>query len=149
MNLNCLTTYLMRHHFKHFSCDTKINMDAVRLLHAIQQHENVNRRNRDRVMRDHVDPYEFYNNRELLDRFRFNREGLLYIEDLVQEAIERETQRSKALSVRQQLCLALRFYACGSFQQVKIKQLSTVIIMGDQFIVWVGGVCVCHVVVPC
>ena len=85
----------MRHHFKHFSCDTKTNMDAVRLLHAIQQHENVNRRNRERVMKDHVDPYDFYNNSELVDRFRFNREGLLFIENLVQQALERETLKKQ------------------------------------------------------
>lgn len=51
-------------------------------------------------------------------RYRFGKEGIAVIEDLVRKDIEKDTERSKALTVEEQVLLALRFYASGSFLQV-------------------------------
>jgi hypothetical protein len=61
------------------------------------------------------DHLERYNNHKLFKRYRFERDGILYICDLVRNDLERETKRAKALSVEVQVLLALRFFASGAF----------------------------------
>ncbi|XP_052761947.1 putative nuclease HARBI1 [Mya arenaria] len=55
---------------------------------------------------------------ELRRRFRFGRRGIEYLADLLREDLARETDRSCSLSVEEQVCIALRYYASGSFMQV-------------------------------
>ncbi|XP_071118415.1 putative nuclease HARBI1 [Haliotis cracherodii] len=59
-----------------------------------------------------------YTDSELRDRYRFGRESINYIANILREDLERPTQRSHALNVHQQLMIAFRFYASGSFLQV-------------------------------
>lgn len=55
---------------------------------------------------------------ELRQRYRFGREGILFVSNLLHDDLVRETNRNHSLSVEQQVMIALRFYASGSFLQV-------------------------------
>ena len=59
-----------------------------------------------------------YTNEELRTRYRFGRESIMYITDLLAEDLRRNTQRNHPISPLQQVLIALRFYASGSFLQV-------------------------------
>uniref|UniRef100_A0A3B1JAG5 Putative nuclease HARBI1 n=1 Tax=Astyanax mexicanus TaxID=7994 RepID=A0A3B1JAG5_ASTMX len=51
-------------------------------------------------------------------RFRFGREDILFISNLPRSHLESATLRSQALTVEEQVLIALRFYASGAFYQV-------------------------------
>ena len=51
-------------------------------------------------------------------RFRFGRQGIGYITNLIADELRRSTRRNHALPPLQQVLIALRFYASGSFLQV-------------------------------
>ena len=55
---------------------------------------------------------------ELRARYRFGRESILFITNLVARDISRNTRRNHALHPLRQVLIALRFYASGSFLQV-------------------------------
>ena len=61
---------------------------------------------------------ENFTDEELRNRFRFGRQGIGYITNLVADEIHRSTRRNHALPALQQVLIALRFYASGSFLQV-------------------------------
>jgi hypothetical protein len=55
---------------------------------------------------------------EIRKRYRFSRQGVCFLTDLLKEELERPIKRSHALSVEKQILIALRFYASGNFLQV-------------------------------
>ena len=55
---------------------------------------------------------------ELRSRYRFGRHAINYITNLLHEDLVRDTQRGHALDPQQQVLIALRFFASGSFLQV-------------------------------
>ena len=55
---------------------------------------------------------------ELKTRYRFSKNSIEFIADLISEDIERDTKRNKALSPFTQVLIFLQFVASGSFQQV-------------------------------
>ncbi len=55
---------------------------------------------------------------ELRARYRFGRNSINYITNLLREDLSRDTQRGHALEPEQQVLIALRFFASGSFLQV-------------------------------
>ncbi|VDI44044.1 Hypothetical predicted protein, partial [Mytilus galloprovincialis] len=57
-------------------------------------------------------------NEELRERYRFGREGINFISNLVSDDITRKTKRNHALTVPQMVMVTLRFLATGSFLQV-------------------------------
>ncbi|CAG2198669.1 HARBI1 [Mytilus edulis] len=59
-----------------------------------------------------------YTDTELRARYRFGREGILFLSDLLRDMLTRQTNRNHALSVEQQIMVTLRFLASGSFFQV-------------------------------
>ncbi|XP_061193223.1 putative nuclease HARBI1 [Saccostrea echinata] len=71
-----------------------------------------------RCFRAAADPLQGWSDEELHKRYRFSRRGIAFIVELLSEDLERATKRSHALSVEQQILMALRFYASGSFLQV-------------------------------
>ena len=78
----------------------------------------VNRR-ADRVFRREIDNIlQYYDDTELRKRYRFGRETINFIVNLVQDEISPETNRTHAVSATNQVLITLRFLACGSFQQV-------------------------------
>ena len=73
---------------------------------------------RRRVYVERAKPLEQYTTEELYARFRFGNADIKYIADLVRPKLQRRTHRSHSLSVEEQVLIALRFYASGTFYQV-------------------------------
>ncbi|KAK0148591.1 putative nuclease HARBI1 [Merluccius polli] len=63
---------------------------------------------------------EQYSNDELYARYRFGRDDIAFICNILRPRLERATLRSHALTVEEQvlIVIALRFYASGSFYEV-------------------------------
>ena len=59
-----------------------------------------------------------YTDEELRARYRFGKESINYITNLLADNLRRKTNRNHPLSALQQVLIALRFYASGSFLQV-------------------------------
>ena len=59
-----------------------------------------------------------FTDEEIRDRYRFRRDSIRFICDVVEPDIQRPTQRNHALSVEQQVLASLRFLASGCFYQV-------------------------------
>ena len=59
-----------------------------------------------------------FTDEELRAHYRFKRESILFITNLVADDITCNTQRNHALSPLHQVLIALRFYASGDFLQV-------------------------------
>ena len=53
--------------------------------------------------------------RELSERFKFGKDGINYLCNLLHDKLDRPTKRSQSLPVLQQILIALRFYATGNF----------------------------------
>ncbi|KAH7970216.1 hypothetical protein HPB49_001124 [Dermacentor silvarum] len=88
-------------------------MAAVRLVRLELIVELLIRRGR--LCRDRTDTFEVFEEDELQGRFRFGRAGIAYLAELLRDEIEHLTRRSHALNVEQQLGLAIKFFATGSF----------------------------------
>ena len=73
---------------------------------------------KERVHRREIEPFECYTERELRSRYRFGREGLEFIVDLLTDEISPSTRRSHSLSAEEQVLITLRFLASGSFLEV-------------------------------
>jgi len=73
---------------------------------------------RQRVHTERPKPLQQYTTEELYNRFRFGFDDINYIADLVRPQLQCRTLRSHALTVEEQVLIALRFYACGTFYQV-------------------------------
>ena len=59
-----------------------------------------------------------FTDEELRSRYRFGRESIEFLSELLRDDIERDTSRNHALSTTVQVLVALRFFASGSFLQV-------------------------------
>uniref|UniRef100_A0A8C2JJH1 Putative nuclease HARBI1 n=1 Tax=Cyprinus carpio TaxID=7962 RepID=A0A8C2JJH1_CYPCA len=59
-----------------------------------------------------------YTTEELYVRLRFGKADIEYLVNLLRPKLQHRTQRSHGLSVEDQILIALRFYACGTFYQV-------------------------------
>ena len=80
---------------------------------------DVGRRRRERKFRAGTQSdIDDYSDEELRVRYRFRRESILFITNLVAGDISRNTRRNHALPPLLQVLIALRFYASGSFLQV-------------------------------
>ena len=60
-------------------------------------------------------PLHDLNDKDFFNRYRFSKENFRRIVDIFRTELEHPTQHSNALSAELQLCIALRFYATGSF----------------------------------
>ena len=70
---------------------------------------------RERVFRDRINPLERYDDRELIDRYRFRRVDILWLTELIGDDIDHPLPRQGSLPPVLQLCIALQYYATGSF----------------------------------
>ena len=59
-----------------------------------------------------------YTDEELRARYRFGRQSILYITNLLARDLRRSTAQNHALTPLHQVLIALRFFASGSFLQV-------------------------------
>ncbi|KAM6997229.1 putative nuclease HARBI1 [Tautogolabrus adspersus] len=98
----------MAHRFE--SWDNLEDEDDRRVLPAVLR--------RQRVLRDRLNPLEMYDDFDLFSRFRFPRAKIQRITDLLATDLRHETDRNGALSRLLQVCLALRYFATGSFQNL-------------------------------
>ncbi|CAC5407309.1 HARBI1 [Mytilus coruscus] len=73
---------------------------------------------KDRVFRGTISHLTNLNDDELRRRYRFGKDSIAYLCDLLQDRHSRSNNKSTALTVEQQVCIALRYYASGSFLQV-------------------------------
>ncbi len=73
---------------------------------------------RQRVFRHHLNPLEYYDEVDLITKYRFNANGIGYINGLVGDTLRRSTLRNNALDTLQVVCAGLRFLTTGSFQMV-------------------------------
>ena len=78
----------------------------------------VNAIRRERVFRDRLNPLDIFDDTELYSRFRFDREGIMMIIDLLDAELSHLTQQNHALPTSLQVFITLRYYASGSFQSV-------------------------------
>ncbi|XP_065123989.1 putative nuclease HARBI1 isoform X2 [Paramisgurnus dabryanus] len=69
---------------------------------------------RERVFRDRQNPLAFPDD-YLYKRYGFSAEGIVYLCRLLEQHIKNPTRRSHAISVPQMLCIALRFFASGTY----------------------------------
>lgn len=67
-----------------------------------------------RILRDRQDPLAQCDN-VLIERYRFSREGIIYLTNLLDPYVKSSTRRSRALTTAQTVCIALRFFASGTF----------------------------------
>lgn len=91
---------------------------AAHLIFLHDQAQELERRRRPRIFRDREHPLDRFDDIELYQRFRFDRPGIQYLSDLLLDEIEPQTNRNKAIPTSLQVCIALRFCACGTFQGV-------------------------------
>ena len=77
------------------------------------QEEGGRRRRRERIFRDRLDPLDRPDN-EIWRKNRFTRAGLLCLVDQLAPALSHPTARNCSLTVLQQVCVALNFYATGA-----------------------------------
>lgn len=82
-------------------------MAALLMVHNVKQREF--RRS------SHIDGL---NDHEMLQRYRFSNNGVDFLVNLLKNHLQRPTGRSYALTPREQVLLALRFFATGSMYQV-------------------------------
>ena len=90
---------------------------AARSLHLLQSSLSKPCRKR-RTFRRQLDPLDTYTDSELRSRYRFGREAIRYIVDLVADKIAPDMNRNHAVSAEMQVLITLRFLASGSFLQV-------------------------------
>lgn len=69
---------------------------------------------RERVFRDRTNPLDLYDDVDMFKKYRYNREGVMFLIDLLHEDLEHATKRTNALPAPLQVFVALRFYATGS-----------------------------------
>ncbi|XP_039454374.1 putative nuclease HARBI1 [Oreochromis aureus] len=67
-----------------------------------------------RILRDRQDPLA-QRDSVLIERYRFSREGIIYLTNLLDPYVKSSTHRSRALTTAQTVCISLRFFASGTF----------------------------------
>ena len=90
-------------------------MAAVLAAFRLRQQANRQRPlRRERVFRDRTHPLDSYNDIELFRKYRFDRNGCIYLIDLLTDDLRHQSQRNQALSPSLQVFIALNFYATGA-----------------------------------
>ena len=73
---------------------------------------------RKRKFRQHEIFLEDVSDEELRSRYRFGRDSIEFLTEILKNDLQRQTKRNHALSPIQQILVALRFFASGSFLQL-------------------------------
>ena len=73
---------------------------------------------RKRKFRQHEIFLEDVSDEELRCRYRFGRDSIEFLTEILKNDLQRQTKRNHALSPTQQILVALRFFASGSFLQL-------------------------------
>ena len=92
---------------------------AARQLHLLQSNLlNSQLPRKKRSFRRQLEPLQSYTDFELRSGYRFGREAIIYIVELIADEITPDTNRNHAVSAGMQVLITLRFLASGSFLQV-------------------------------
>ena len=73
---------------------------------------------RERQFRLHDMSLDNFTDEELRCRYRFGRDSIEFLTELLKDDLQRQTKRNQALTPTIQLLVALRFFASGSFLQI-------------------------------
>ena len=84
-----------------------------------------------RHLRDRFNPLEEYDDEDFRLRFRLRKDSVSDLANILDKDLKHQTRRGLALTPMQQVLIALRFYATGTFQRV----------IGDLFGVSVFAAC--------
>ena len=87
---------------------------ALRLVHDEEFLRRLFRR--ERVFRHQTNPLDAYNDDQLLERYRFRRDDILWLTDEFGEALEFAQLRKGGLAPAMQIMVALRVFASDGFQ---------------------------------
>ena len=104
--------------FKVFIGASCIDMAAFNRIH-----EHYHRALRPHLVQDRVHPLDKYNDVEFIKRYRFNREGINYITELLINDIAPKGKTNNPIPPVDRICAALRFYASGCFQRTDVDTL--------------------------
>ena len=87
-----------------------------------QLREYANRRNihvrQIRRLRDRFDPLEGFDGEDFRLRFRFRKDSVIDLVKILDKDLQHQTRRGLPLTPMQQVLIALRFYATGTFERV-------------------------------
>ena len=78
---------------------------------------------RQRLFRDRQNPFEVYDEAEILARYRFTTDGIKFLCDTL-DGLESPTQRNYALPKHLKVFIGLRYLATGAFQSLLGDELS-------------------------
>ena len=73
---------------------------------------------RNQIFRDRTHPLEVFDDTEVFRKFRLPRQAILDLTDSVSDELQYYFRRPRSLTPVLQVCVALRFYATGTFQDV-------------------------------
>ena len=73
---------------------------------------------RERRFRQHEIFLDDFSDEEIRSRYRFGRNSIEFLTEILEDDLQRPTKRNHALSPTLQILVALRFFASGSFLQV-------------------------------
>ena len=80
--------------------------------------EEIERIPRRRNLKNRTNPFEIFDEQEFKMRFRFQKQTILWLTDLIGGDLRPQTRRRQPISELNQILLTLRFLATGTFQQV-------------------------------
>ncbi|XP_066960858.1 putative nuclease HARBI1 [Macrobrachium rosenbergii] len=78
--------------------------------------EQEHRIRRPRNFRPRLDIFNVYDDSDFRKRYRVDQNGLMYVTDLIREAIANLTERSHAVTPEMKVALTLRYFATGKMQ---------------------------------
>nr|XP_054768617.1 putative nuclease HARBI1 [Lytechinus pictus] len=93
-------------------------MDYLHHLHNLELLREIPLPRPRRGLRDARNPSESYEDGPFRDRYRLSKETVIYIINMLEAELKRDTQRNDPLPVYLQVLTALRFHAVGSFQKM-------------------------------
>ena len=88
---------------------------ALRRVRYLCERLRQRREHVERIIPDHQNPFEVYSPQEVRVRYRFFPDTIMFIARAIGADLQRLTDKSSAIPVVIQLCVALRFFATGSF----------------------------------
>ena len=107
----------------------------------VRRRELIQRLNRQHlrpnVLRDRMNPFEFYDDDEFIRRYRFSKAGVRDLCDVLRNDLQRDP-RGNPLSVELQVEITLRFYATGSFEKVTGDLFGVKLVPLDRTLVFIS-----------
>ena len=91
---------------------------AAHLVYVI----NARALQRERIFRDRLNPLDSYGDKRMHTYYRFSRDGVMRVIDILEPHLRNVTQRSHAIDPLVQIFVALRFYATGVWRLLQLNR---------------------------